>query len=127
MTFRPLIVGAALSLCAGAAFAQQTNPPHVDMPVAAQLNSIQTGPVSNPKREPIATTAPVPTAADVGVTYPAQAVVAGDRSPYLSDNVSGPTAQAEVVKSAPVPDTPESRQLYRPLSRAGQRTAAAAN
>ena len=95
MTPRTVFLGAALSLAAGAALAQQTNPPHVDMPVAAQLNSIQTGPVSNPKREPVA--APTPTAADVGVTYPAQAVPAGDRSPYLSDNVSGPTAAAAKV------------------------------
>jgi hypothetical protein len=125
MTLRPLLLGAAASLCAGAALAQQTSPPHVDMPVAAQLNAVQTGPVSNPKLEPVA--APTPTAADVGVTYPAQAVPAGDRSPYLSDNVSGPTADAVVVKSAPVPDTPSSRQLYRPLSRAGQRSAPASN
>ena len=125
MTLRPLILGAALGLAAGAALAQQTNPPHVDMPVAAQLNRVQTGPVSNPKLEPVA--APTPAAADVGVTYPAQAVVSGERSPYLSDNVSGPTAGAVVVKSEPVPDTPAARQLYKPLSRAGQRTAPASN
>ena len=121
---RTVTIAAAVSLAATAALAQQTNPPHVDMPIGAQLNRIDTK-VAGPK--PI--TAPTPTARDVsaGVTYPGVAVVAGDRSPYLSDNVSGPTAQAQIVKSSPVPDTPAARQLYKPLSRAGQRSAAASN
>jgi hypothetical protein len=121
---RTLILAVTLSLAATAALAQQTNPPHVDMPIGAQLNRVDTKVVGV-----IPQTAPTPTARDTsaGVTYPAQAVVAGDRSPYLSDNVSGPTARAEIVKSSPVPDTPAARQLYRPLSRAGQRSAPASN
>src|SRR3954469_7815071 len=105
---RTLVVTAAISLAATATLAQQTNPPHVDMPVGAQLNRIDT------KVEGLRPmTAPTPTARDTsaGVTYPSVAVVSGDRSPYLSDNVSGPTAQAMVVKSSPVPDTPAARQL----------------
>ena len=115
---------AALSLAATAALAQQTNPPHVDMPIGAQLNRVDTQVLG---LKPV--TAPTPAARDTsaGVTYPAFAVVAGDHSPYLSDNTSGPTAQARIVKSSPVPDTPASRQLYKPLSRAGQRSAAASN
>jgi hypothetical protein len=119
-----LILASALSLAATAALAQQTNPPHVDMPVGAQLNRIDT------KVEGLRPlSAPVPTARDTsaGVIYPSVAVVAGDKSPYLSDNVSGPTAQAVVVKSSPVPDTAAARQLYKPLSRAGQRTPAVSN
>lgn len=121
---KTLILAASLSLAATTALAQQTDPPHVDMPVGAQLNRIDT------KVEGLRPlNAPVPTARDTsaGVTYPGVAVVAGDRSPYLSDNVSGPTAQALVVKSAPAPDTVAARQLYKPLSRAGQRTPAASN
>ena len=118
------VLTAALSLAATAALAQQTNPPHVDMPIGAQLNRIDTQALG---LKPV--TAPTPTARDTsaGVTYPAFAVVAGDHSPYLSDNTSGPTAGALIVKSSPVPDTPASRQLYKPLSRAGQRSAAASN
>jgi hypothetical protein len=119
-----MILAASLSLAATAALAQQTNPPHVDMPIGAQLGRIDT------KVEGLKPmTAPTPTARDTsaGVTYPSQAVVSGDKSPYLSDSISGPTAQALIVKSSPVPDTPEARTLYKPLSRAGQKTAAASN
>ena len=121
---RTPIFTAALSLAATAALAQQTNPPHVDMPISAQLNRVDTQVVG-----PKPMTAPTPTARDTsaGVTYPGVAVVSGDHSPYLSDNVSGPTAQAQIVKSSPVPDTPAARQLYKPLSRAGQRSTAASN
>jgi hypothetical protein len=114
---------AVLSLAATAALAQQTNPPHVDMPLGAQLNRIDTGVVG---LKPL--TAPTPTERDTAaVTYPNVAVVAGHASPYLSDNVSGPTADAPIVKSSPVPDTPAARQLYKPLSRTGQRSAPASN
>ena len=119
---RTLLITAAVSLVATAALAQKTNPPHVDMPIAAQLNRVDTQ-VTSPR----VVTAPTPTPRNVSVTYPDHAVVAGNSSPYLSDNTSGPTADALVVKSSPVPDTPDSRKLYRPLSRAGQRTAPASN
>jgi hypothetical protein len=120
---KPLVLSAALSLAATSVMAQETNPPH-HMPIGAQLNRIDT------KVEGLRPMiAPVPTARDTsaGVTYPGVAVVSGDHSPYLSDNVSGPTAQALIVKSSPVPDTPAARALYKPLSRGGQRTPAASN
>jgi hypothetical protein len=124
IAMRPTVcLAAGLSLAATAALAQQTKPPHVDMPISAQLNRLDTQALGV---RPLS--APIPTERNaVAVTYPEAAVVAGDRSPYLSDNVSGPTAGAIEVKSRPVPDTPDNRRLYKPLSRAGQKTAAAAN
>jgi hypothetical protein len=122
MLVKTMLFGAAASLIAGAATAQRTYPPVVDMPLGAQ-----TGRFEAQRATPLPTTAVQPTARDAAVTYPSVAVPAGDRSPYLSDNVSGPTSQAPIVKSEPVPDTPGNRTLYRPLSRAGQRTAAAGN
>ena len=118
---RVLLLGAAVSLIAGVASAQRTYPPTVDMPIGAQIGRVDAHPVTNlPAAQPSARDA-------AAVTYPTQAVPAGDRSPYLSDNVSGPTAIAPVVKSEPVPDTPGNRTLYRPLSRSGTRTAPAGN
>ena len=119
---RILLATAAAGLLATAAYAQKTDPPHVDMPIGAQLNRVDT---QAPAPRPVS--APTPTPRNVSVTYPDHAVVAGDASPYLSDNTSGPTADALVVKSSPVPDTADARKLYRPLSRAGQRTAPASD
>lgn len=115
-----MLLAAAASLSAGAALAQATNPPHVDMPVKALTGqlapTVESAPT--PGRANTAVTAP-------GVTYPDVATVNGEGTPYRSDNVSGPTSMAKVVTSKPVPDTAATRSLYRPLSRAGQRTAAA--
>jgi hypothetical protein len=123
MMTRYFLLGAAASLIAGAACAQRTYPPVVDMPIGAQ-----TGRIEAQRATPLPPVAAQPSAREAAaVIYPAQAVPAGDRSPYLSDNVSGPTSMAPVVKSEPVPDTPGNRTLYRPLSRSGQRTAAAGN
>jgi hypothetical protein len=122
-TTRLLFLTAAASLIAGAASGQRTWPPVVDMPIGAQTGRFEAHPATA-----LPSTAAQPTARDAAaVTYPDVAVPAGEKSPYLSDNVSGPTALAPVVKSLPAPDTPESRRLYPPLSRAGQRTAPAGN
>jgi hypothetical protein len=118
-----LLLAAAASLIASAASAQRTYPPVVDMPLGAQTGRVDAHPATT-----LPPAAAQPAARDAAaVTYPAVAVPAGEKSPYLSDNVSGPTSTAQVVKSEPVPDTPGNRSLYRPLSRTGQRTAAAGN
>jgi hypothetical protein len=122
-TTRLLLLAAVASLAAGAASAQRTYPPVVDMPIGAQTGRLDAHPAT-----PLPPTAAQPAARDAAaVTYPDVAVPAGEKSPYLSDNVSGPTALAQVVKSEPVPDTPANRGLYRPLSRTGQRSAPAGN
>ena len=122
-TTRLLLLAATASLIAGAASAQRTWPPTVDMPIGAQIGRVEAHPAT-----PLPSTAAQPTARDAAaVTYPDVAVPAGEKSPYLSDNISGPTALAPVVKSQPSPDTPKTRKLYPPLSRAGQRTAPAGN
>jgi hypothetical protein len=123
MKTTPLLLAAAASLVAGGASAQRTYPPVVDMPIGAQ-----TGRIDAHRATPLPPTAAQPTARDAAaMTYPSVAVPAGEKSPYLSDNVSGPTAMAPIVKSEPVPDTPSNRTLYRPLSLTGQRSAPAGN
>ena len=122
MTTRALLFGASVSLIGSIALAQATNPPHVDMPIEAQKGKVETGVVSPPPKAP----QPKEGGANA-VTYPSVAVPAGNTSPYLSDNVSGPTASVAIVKSEPSPDTPESRRQYPPLSGAGQRSAATGN
>lgn len=120
MRIANLFIGLGLASIAVSAQAQQTIPPHVDMPVAAQLGRIDATSVG-------AGPAAQASGRDPSVTLPSVSVVAGNGSPYLSDSVSGPTAGALVVKGSPVPDTEAARKLYRPLSRAAQRTAAAGN
>jgi hypothetical protein len=120
---RTLIAAAALFAATGA-YAQKTYPPHVDMPAGAELGSTQpanndgTTVASNaipellekasPKvLEQYSTTAPTATGVPV------------------SGRVAEPPPM--VTTNGPVFDTPETRKLYPPLSRAGRRTAAAGN
>jgi hypothetical protein len=121
MLTRNLLLGAAASLLAGGAFAQQTNPPVVDMPIGAQTGKLV------PKAEGAPAVAPQPTGAPTSAVLPDIASKPGETTPYVSDAVSGPTAGAQVITNGPVPDTAANRRMYRPMSRAGQRTAPAGN
>lgn len=121
MLTRNLILGAAASLLAGAAFAQQTNPPVVDMPIGAQTGKLV------PKAEGVPAVAAQPTGAPTSAVLPDIASKPGETTPYVSDAVSGPTAGAQLITNGPVPDTAANRKLYQPMSRAGQRTAARGN
>lgn len=92
-----------MSLLAGAALAQQTNPPVVDMPIGAQTGKLA------PKAEGVPAVAQQPRGAPTAAVLP--------------DTVSGPTAGVQVITNGPAPDTAANRKLYQPTSRAGQRSA----
>ncbi|CAN5153470.1 hypothetical protein BH11PSE2_BH11PSE2_05050 [soil metagenome] len=114
MLIRSVTLAAAASLVAGAAFAQVTSPPHVDMPVAAYTGKL------DPVDSPVPPAAPAAATVDLSIAR-------GEGTPYVADAVSGPAAQPTVTASAPVPDTAGNRKKYRPLSRGGAATRAAGN
>lgn len=116
--FLPVLCGCACAaLAAGAAGAQQTFPPHVDMPVGALFGSVQ--PANNdgstvasnaiPELQPQA--ARTAEALDVAAQVADPAIPRADADP-----------QARAIVNLPVFDTPETRRLYPPLSRAGRAT-----
>lgn len=104
------VAAVAASLLATAAYAQQTSPPHVDMPLDAQKSTVQS------TEFPAGTivVAPVPVAEDAAANI-ARAQAAGI------------PVRVELVTNGPVPDTPATRSQYPPLSNAGKRTAPAGN
>ena len=106
---------AAASLLATAAYAQQTSPPHVDMPLGAQNAQAQP---SSAQAGDSANTAVNPAPADTSISADAAAT---------ADVVTLPT-RVELVTNGPVPDTPQNRAMYgQPMSNAGKKTAPAGN
>ena len=117
MLIRSLTLATALSLAAGAAFAQKTPDRHVDMPIDAQTGKAVQEALNAPARSA--------TDAAVEVSATELSIFNKPETPYVTDFVSGPTAGTNVVvTNGPVPDTAENRAKYRPLSNAGRRTAA---
>ena len=110
---------AAGSLVAGAAYAQRTYPPHVDMPIGAQIGAVQPGGAEvgetvADKAAPEVVVAATPSQANAAATTPEPVRLGQSTSP-------------ELVTNGPVRDTPATRRLYPPLSRAGKLTAPAGN
>jgi hypothetical protein len=122
MLCRTAIVAVSMCLAAGAAFAQQTNPPVVDMPIGAQLGRLTPMPETLPPAQ-----AEQPKSGPAAVTVTDIAFGHGNDSPYLADPLAVSNAGAVVVAGTPVADTPQTRRMYRPLSRAGRISAPAGN
>ena len=117
MLIKSLIISAAASgLLASAApisaMAQQTSNPLPTSPLPEKgVNGL-------PKAE-----APAATDEAVEISATELSVFNKPESPYVTDHVSGPTANDDlIVSSGPVPDTAENRAKYRPLSGAGRRS-----
>jgi len=113
MLIKSLILSAAASgLLASAAMAQQTSNPLPTSPLPEK------GANGLPKAE-----APAATDEAVEISATELSVFNKPETPYVTDHVSGPTANdALIVSSGPVPDTAENRSKYRPLSNAGRRS-----
>jgi hypothetical protein len=121
MLTRTLTAAAVLGLAATGAYAQQTKDKHVDMPIEAQTGKAAAQALNEPA---------APSAADAAneVATTELSIFNKPETPYVADNVSGPTAGGEVlITMAPVPDDAETRSKYRPLSNAGRRSPAAGN
>lgn len=124
MLIRSCLAGAVLGLAAGAAYAQKTPDNHVDMPIQAQTGEA----LQRALAPPPAPSAVAATDAAVEVSATELSIFNRPETPYVTDRVSGPLAGTEVlVTNGPVPDTPENRARYRPLSNAGRNTAAIGN
>ena len=120
MLIKTLTAAAALSLVAGAAFAQKTPDKHVDMPISAQTGKAVAEAL-----------APPASSADQAATEVAAtelSIFNKPETPYVTDAVSGPLSDPNVVvTNGPVADTAENRMKYRPLSNAGRRSGARGN
>ena len=125
MTFKTLLAAAAATtLMAGAAHAQNMSQP-------ADPSSSQTGMPSVDSTRP--------TGADADATNLPEGQVNGSATGMSSTDTTMPAASTGMnadasasvttttVTNGPVADTPENRAMYKPLSRAGNRTAAKGN
>jgi hypothetical protein len=120
-----LIAAAALSV-ASAAHAQKVWPPHVDMPIGAQLGAVQ--PANNDGTTVASTALPDLVEKASPETLEQLGVLPGARTADGTPVAARvPDPLTAVVTNGPVFDTPENRRLYPPLSRAGRATAPIGN
>jgi len=99
-----LITAAAAGLLSTAAYAQQTQTPQPAPAAPADQTLITPAPADTSVNTNASTTAPLATAETIQLA-----------------------TRTELVTNGPVPDTPATRSLYPPMSRAGKRTAPAGN
>jgi len=109
MLIKALLVAAAASSIAGAAFAAPT-------------------PDSDKGTDVTAQSAPAPSASDNSVPASAVTPSANVASSTTTVDANGATVTTELVTNGPVPDTPQNRARYgQPLSHAGKLTAPKGN
>ncbi|MCC7266984.1 MAG: hypothetical protein IT546_06550 [Caulobacteraceae bacterium] len=117
---------AALALMGGAALAQTAEPatePATEAPATEAMPSPEAATPS-----PMESTTPSPDSTGPTVGVPAATSSAMDAAASTpATTPSGAPLTVNMVTNGPVPDTPENRAMYAPLSRAGKATKAAGN
>jgi hypothetical protein len=123
MNLKILLASATLAsaLAAGAAIAQQT------LPGPAGGTSSETSPSTGAAAAPDASAPADSSAAPATDATASSAMTPAAESASANATPAGATVTTTMTTNGPVADTPENRAKYKPLSRAGQRTAAKGN
>ncbi|HYD46030.1 MAG TPA: hypothetical protein VEA79_12265 [Phenylobacterium sp.] len=125
-----LTATAAVALMGGAAMAQDTTTPEpaTEAPATEPMPTPETATPSPMESTTSTTDTPSPDSTGPTVGVPAATQSAMDAAASTPTTTpSGAPVTVNMVTNGPVPDTPENRSKYAPLSRAGKATKAAGN